>query len=97
MALQHVFQIGFIEFGMREQLFDARLVLGAAHAGGNRHDVFGAENSGWHSYGPLPDSRSGVNLRTLPHFPLTLGHKQGVVPPITAFGSVEPSRAGRQT
>ena len=50
MPLQHAFQIGFIEVGLREQLFDARLVLGAAHAGGNGHDVFGAENSGWHTF-----------------------------------------------
>jgi hypothetical protein len=50
MPLQHVFQIDIIEAGLRKQLFDARLVLGAAHACGNGHNVFSAENSGWHTF-----------------------------------------------
>ena len=39
-------QIGFVVFGLLLQLFDARLVLGAAHAGGDGDDVFGAKNFG---------------------------------------------------
>src|SRR5262245_38635012 len=44
MPLQDLFQFYFIKVGLLEELFDARLVLRPPHAGGNGHDVLGAEN-----------------------------------------------------
>ncbi len=44
MPLEHFCQIGFIKIGLLQQLFDARLVLGPAHAGGNGNNVFSAKD-----------------------------------------------------
>ena len=44
MPLEHFCQIRFIEVSLLEKLFNAHLVLGASHAGGDGDDVFGAEN-----------------------------------------------------
>ena len=46
MPLQDVFQPRFIQVGLLKKLFDARLVIRPSHAGGNGHDVFGAEDFG---------------------------------------------------
>ena len=46
MPLQDFFQPGFVQVGLLEQLFDARLVLRPSHAGGNGNDVLGAEDFG---------------------------------------------------
>jgi len=50
MLLQVFFQLRFIQPGLLEHLFDARLVLGPTNAGGNGHDVFGAENFRRHAF-----------------------------------------------
>ena len=71
MPLQHVCQIGFVQVGLLQELFDARLVLGAADAGSNGDDVFGPENLGGHvfvvqpfrlAHGFLSQSGSGKKL-----------------------------------
>jgi hypothetical protein len=45
-AVAGFFQLCFVEIGLLEKLFDARLVLRPAHAGGDGNDVFGAEDFG---------------------------------------------------
>ena len=50
MTLQDDFQLCFVEVGLLEQLFDARLVLRPAHAGSNGDDVFSLKNFRWHAF-----------------------------------------------
>ena len=50
MALEDVFQLRFVEAGLLEKLFDARLVLQPPHTGGNGNDVLGAENFRGHAF-----------------------------------------------
>jgi len=50
MPLQDVFQPRFVNVGLLEHLLNPRLVLGAPHAGGDGHDVFGSENLGGYAF-----------------------------------------------
>ena len=50
MPLQDFFQPGFVQVGLLEQLFNARLVLLPSHAGGNGNDMFSAEDFRGHAF-----------------------------------------------
>ena len=48
--MQQAGQLGFVEIGLGEQLFDAGLIFRPPNTGGDGDDVFGAENFGGRAF-----------------------------------------------